>query len=127
MSLRGYCRTLIVFIACKPAMRITKLTTIASTGRLIKRSVKEFMSIFALRIYWRRIELRLWREIVVDRDRHSVAQLENSRAHDGFIRFQSIDNRHEIAARFAHPNKLLTNHLRFLPALRIFLFLNYKN
>ena len=27
MSLRGYCRTLIVFIACKPAMRMTKLTT----------------------------------------------------------------------------------------------------
>ena len=47
MSLRGYCRTLIVFIACKPAMRMTKLTTSASTGRLMKRSVKDFMSILA--------------------------------------------------------------------------------
>src|SRR5256886_872879 len=121
MSLRGYWRTLIVFIACKPAMRMTKLTTIASTGRLIKRSVKEFMSIFALRIYRGRIQLRLGRELVIDRDRHSVAQLENSRAHDGLIRLQSVDNRHEIAARFAHPNKLLTNHLRFVSALRIFL------
>src|ERR1700692_2888112 len=43
MSLRGYCRTLIVFIACNPAMRMTKLTTIASTGRRIKRSVNDFM------------------------------------------------------------------------------------
>src|SRR5438046_3277539 len=46
ISLRGYWRTLIVFIACKPAMRITKLTTSASTGRLMKRSVNDFMSNF---------------------------------------------------------------------------------
>src|SRR6266853_5321352 len=110
MSLRGYWRTLIVFIACKPAMRMTKLTTIASTGRLMKRSVKDFMSrisIFASRICRRRIHLRFRRESIVDRYRRSVAQFENSRAHDGFIRFQPIENRHEIAARFAHPNKLL--------------------
>src|SRR5437870_12158769 len=43
ISLRGYCRTLIVFIACKPAMRITKLTTNASTGRFMKRSVNDFI------------------------------------------------------------------------------------
>jgi hypothetical protein len=41
MSLRGYCRTFNVFIACNPAMRITKLITIASTGRLMKRSVND--------------------------------------------------------------------------------------
>src|SRR5437763_944846 len=46
MSLRGYWRTLIVRIACKPAIRITKLTTNASTGRLMKRSVNDFMSFF---------------------------------------------------------------------------------
>src|ERR1700731_2863602 len=90
ISLRGYCRTLIVFIACKPAMRMTKLTTIASTGRLMKRSVNDFMSIFASRIHWRRIQLRLRREVVVDRNRHSVAQFENPRAHDRFTRFQSV-------------------------------------
>src|SRR5437763_9876215 len=43
ISLRGYWRTLIVFIACKPAMRMTKLTTIASTGRLMNKSVKDFI------------------------------------------------------------------------------------
>src|SRR6266850_8212632 len=101
MSLRGYWRTLIVFIACNPAMRMTKLTTIASTGRLMKRSVNDFMSIFSLRIHWRRVHLRLRREFVVDRHRHSVAQFENSRAHDGLVGFQAIDNRHKIAARFA--------------------------
>src|SRR5438876_3980457 len=127
MSLRGYWRTLIVFIACKPAMRMTKLTTIASTGRLMKRSVKDFMSILGSRIYRRRIHLRFRREIIVDRYRHSIAQFENSRAHDGFIRFQPVDNRNEIAACFAHPNKLLTNRLRFLAALRVLLFLDHKN
>src|SRR5438552_8525427 len=43
MSLRGYCRTLMFFIACKPAMRITKLTTKASTGRFMNRSVNDFI------------------------------------------------------------------------------------
>src|SRR4029079_2773474 len=46
MSLRGYWRTLIVRIACKPAIRITKLTTNASTGRLMKRAVNDYMPIF---------------------------------------------------------------------------------
>src|SRR5437588_1576105 len=127
MSLRGYWRTLIVFIACKPAMRMTKLTTMASTGRLMKRSVKDFMSVFSSRIDRRRIHLGFRREVVVDRHRHSVAQFENSRADDGFIRLQSIDNRHEIAARFTHSNELLTNRLRFLARLRVFLFLDHKN
>src|SRR5216117_990913 len=54
ISLRGYCRTFrppkpaslgkrIGNTAFDPAMRITKLTTIASTGRLMKRSVNDFI------------------------------------------------------------------------------------
>ena len=39
MSLRGYCRTLSARIDCSPAIRMTRLTTIARTGRLTKRSV----------------------------------------------------------------------------------------
>src|SRR6266481_9558203 len=87
MSLRGYCRTLIVLIACKPAMRITKLTTNASTGRLIKRLVNDFMPVLAscIRRRWR--NLRVGCEIVIDRDGHSVAQLEHARAHDHFAGF----------------------------------------
>src|SRR5438132_3781282 len=96
MSLRGYWRTLIVFIACKPAIRMTKLTTIASTGRLMNRSVKDFIlnvrhserseaesknpvalqrSVFASssRIYRSWVYLRFGCEIVVDRHRHHVA------------------------------------------------------
>src|SRR5512132_1408986 len=54
MSLRGYCRTFrpprpancgknIGSIALGPAIRITKLTTIARTGRLMKRSLNDFI------------------------------------------------------------------------------------
>src|ERR1700736_4758643 len=95
ISLRGYWRTLIVFIACKPAMRITKLTTSARTGRLMKRSVNDFMSILAgvdlaSRVRWRRIHLRFGREIVVNCHGHAVAQFENASAHHRFASFQSV-------------------------------------
>src|SRR3954468_25063580 len=76
MSLRGYCRTLIVFIACKPAIRMTKLTTIANTGRRMKRSVNDFMSILRVDGCW--IHLWLRREIVVDRHWHFVQQFEDA-------------------------------------------------
>src|SRR5260370_40476418 len=84
-------------------------------------------SAFISRIHRRWIHLRSRREITVDRYQHSVAQFENSRAYDGFIRLQSVDDRDEIAARFAHPDKLLTNRLRFLTRLRVLLFLDHKN
>src|SRR6266704_3107629 len=118
MSLRGYCRTFsppspdrfgksMGRSAFVPAMRITKLTTIARTGRLMKRSVNDFMSIFQSRVNRSWIHLRLRREIVVDCHGHPVAQLENARAHDRFARLQPSRNRNEIAARFAHTHKLL--------------------
>src|ERR1041384_5721846 len=56
ISLRGNCRTVrpprpaycgknIGKMALDPAIRITKLTTIASPGRLMKRSVNDFISL----------------------------------------------------------------------------------
>src|ERR1700736_6033535 len=132
MSLRGYWRTLIVLIACKPAMRMTKLTTIASTGRLMKRSVNDFMSILAVvdlasRVHRRGIHLRFGREIVVDCHGHAVAQFENARAHHRFARFQPVVDRNEIAPCFAHPNKLLPDRLRLLTALRVLFRFDYEN
>src|SRR5450631_2402887 len=97
ISLRGYWRTLIVFIACNPAMRITKLITNASTGRLIKRSVNDFMSILTSTIGRCRRKLWFGSEIVVDRYRHSVAQFKNSRADDRFPGLQSRRDRNKIA------------------------------
>src|ERR1041384_1624358 len=125
MSLRGYWRTLIVFIACNPAMRMTKLTTIASTGRLMKRSVNDFMSILGIDWLW--IQLRFGRELVVDRHRHSVAQFENTCADNGLAAFQAVSDRHKITARFADFHKLLPDRLRFFTGLVVFLFLDHEN
>ena len=44
LSLRGYCRTLTERMAWMPAMMITRLTTRASTGRRMNRSVNDFMA-----------------------------------------------------------------------------------
>src|SRR5438876_10188896 len=48
MSLRGNCRTESDRMACSPAIRMTRLTTIARTGRLTKRSVNFIWSPFPL-------------------------------------------------------------------------------
>ena len=42
-SLSGYCRMLSERMACKPAIKMIRLTTVASTGRRMKISVKDFM------------------------------------------------------------------------------------
>src|SRR4029077_4131954 len=85
MSLRGYCRTLSARIDCRPAMRITRLTTIARTGRLTNRSVKRiFLAVLRLR---RRLVRRL--NLVVDENGCAVAKLEHARGNDLFLRLDA--------------------------------------
>src|SRR5215510_1294579 len=73
MSLRGYWRTLNARIDCSPAMRITRLTTIARTGRLTKRSVRRILTVLRL---WRGLVCRL--NLVVDENGCTVAKLEDT-------------------------------------------------
>src|SRR5215467_7191087 len=73
MSLRGYCRTLKERIDCKPAIRIARLTQIASTGRLTNRSVSFILVV--LRLGSRAVG-RL--HFVVDLDCSAVTQLEDA-------------------------------------------------
>ena len=112
-------------------MRITKLTTSASTGRRINRSVKllhvDLLVSRTHRVRGLWVQLRLWRKIVVDRHRHSVAQLEDAGADDCFPRFQTRRDRNKIAARFADANKLLPDRLRFLAGLFILLSFDHIN
>src|SRR2546421_11938613 len=76
LSSFGYWRTLSVRIACRPAMMMTRFTTIARTGRLTKMSVN-FNA--ASPILGMRGELRLDFDVVVDDDARAVAQLERAR------------------------------------------------
>src|SRR4029453_12376643 len=89
-----------------------------------KDSERFHVDLRSLRIYWVRIYLRFWREIVVDRHRHSVSQFENPCAYNDFAGLQSLRDRDKIAARFTDAHKLLPNHLRFSAGLFIFLFVD---
>src|SRR6266702_5678419 len=98
-SLRGYCRTLRVRSACTPAMTMSRLTTIAMTGRRMKRSVN-FMSSApgASRVGRARREVGLRRGGVAHRDRDTVPQLERSVAHDALAGGEAGGDLHEVAA-----------------------------
>src|SRR6185295_15870686 len=77
MSLRGYWRTDSERIDCSPAIRITRLTTIASTGRRTNRSVNFISAVLRLR---GRIVRGLHR--VVDEHGGAAPQLEHAGRHD---------------------------------------------
>src|SRR5512146_1334557 len=111
-SLRGYCRTLSVRIACTPAMTTIRLTTIAMTGRRMKRSVN-FMADArgGLLLARLRVELRLWRERVVHHHRHAVSQLERAAARDHLAGLHAADDLDEVAPTLAEPDELLAGHL----------------
>src|SRR5262245_51241072 len=102
MSLRGYCRTLRARIDCRPAMRITRLTTIARTGRLTNKSVNRILTILRFRS---RLVLRL--NLVVDNNGRAVAKFEDSGGDDFFSRFDSFNDGDLIAARGAELHELL--------------------
>src|SRR5690242_7635165 len=95
LSIFGYCRTLSVRIACSPATRISRFTTIASTGRLMKRSVKRTGPSTVLGT---RLELRLRHRLVAHHDRRAVAQLERACRHQLLPRLDAREDRDVVAA-----------------------------
>src|SRR5437870_451388 len=87
MSLRGYCRTLSARIDCRPAMRMTRLTTIARTGRFTNRSVS-----FILTVLWLGSALVGRLDFVVYENRRTVAKLEHTGADDLFASLKAREN-----------------------------------
>src|SRR5215475_11228153 len=73
ISLRGYCRTLSERMDCNPAIRITRLTTIARTGRLMNRSVKRMLTVLRFRS-----QAVGWLNLVVHEHCGAVAQFEDA-------------------------------------------------
>src|SRR5947207_8137 len=120
MSLRGNWRTESERTACSPAMRITRLTTMARTGRRMKRSVNFMMvarcllTVFRFR---RRQVSRLHR--VVDRHGCAGAQLEHARGHHFLARLDAGHHGDLVAARAAELHELLAHALVGLVRLRI--------
>src|SRR6266498_1067060 len=119
-SLRGYWRALSVRIAWTPAMTITRLTTIAMTGRRMNRSVSFMVGSGSL-VAGVRGELRLRREGVVHLDGGAVPQLEGAAAHDRLTRLQSVHHRDEVTSAFAGADELLVGDGGRLPAFLLLL------
>src|ERR1700756_1719086 len=108
ISLRGYCRTLNERIDCSPAIRITRFTTIARTGRFINRSVN-FMDFPCLAVLRFRSRIIPGLHFVVHVDRRSIAELENSRGHHFIPRVPPRHDRHLVTARPVNLHKLLAH------------------
>src|SRR5712675_1699059 len=102
-SLRGYCLTFSVRIACTPAMRIRRLTTSASTGRRMNRSVIDRTAPpLGVRRTGRR--LGVGRQGVIERDPRAVPQLENARGGHGLPRLEPVGDGDEVAAGQTEPH-----------------------
>src|SRR5687767_5845214 len=109
MSLRGYCRTLSERIDCSPAIRITRLTTIARTGRLTNRSVNFTGDPLASVVFRLRRRVVAGLHGVVDPHGRAVAQLEGARAHDLVAGGHAGNDRDLVPARAAELHELLAH------------------
>src|ERR1700723_1186996 len=86
---------------------MSRLTTLASTGRRMKRSVKAFIGdpSRAGRFGWN------WkRRRFVDRDRHVRLQLDLPGGHDALARPEAILDRNSLATGLADLNKAPLNN-----------------
>src|SRR5690606_28224166 len=78
----------------KPAITMTTLTTIAMTGRRMKRSVSFMMS----PVLGRRVGARVGRrDVVVDGDRSAVLELERARRDHGRACLEAVLDLDEVA------------------------------
>src|SRR5690606_38988479 len=93
----GYSRICRLNTACRPISRISRLTTVARTGRRMKISVKAIACGLLVRTHGRRVE----RDAVIDDDRRTRPQFELPRGDDDLARLQPLENLDAIAARFA--------------------------
>src|SRR6266536_1466991 len=108
MSVRGNCRTDRDRIACSPAIRITRLTTMARTGRRTKRSVN-FMFAALLAVFGFRSRVVAGLRLVVDLDGGAVAELEDARGHDFLPLLEAGGDRDLVSARGAELDDLLAH------------------
>src|ERR1017187_3451065 len=118
LSLRGYCRTTRLRIAWNPAIRITRFTTRASTGRRMNRSVNDFMAATlgsAIGRVRRQIVLR--RQLVVLDHRHAIPQLEDPGAHDALAWLKARFHAHKIPLRAPGADELLPHRQFRLPTV----------
>src|SRR3954467_6582833 len=117
-SLRGYWRTFSDLIAWTPAIRIRRLTTSATTGRLMNRSVN-FICASAVHGLGRDLGARS--QIVPHHHGHPVAQLEGAAAHHVLAGLKPGEHRHQVAAALAEADELLVGDQTRAPRIVLLL------
>src|SRR4051812_5366609 len=98
-------------MAWMPATMMTRLRTIARTGRRMNRSVSFMLRSAVVGV---RCELRRGLLRVVDRDRGVVTKLEGASGHDLLALLQAVTDRDEVATPVADANELLACDLDWL-------------
>src|SRR5215471_1003756 len=92
-------------MACTPAMTMARLTTIAMTGRRMKRSVSFMAERSLVGRLGRDFDLR--RQLVVHDHWHACVQLERAARDDGLAGGQARGDGHQVAAPLAEPHEPL--------------------
>src|SRR6478672_5136616 len=115
LSSFGYWRTFSVRMAWRPATMITRFTTIARTGLLMKMSVS-FMRSPVLRL---RGDVGLRALRVSQEDGRVVPQLERAAADDLLAGLHAVEDGDEVSARLAELHELLPRVLHGLAVLRL--------
>src|ERR1039458_6671835 len=118
LSLRGYCRTTRVRIAWTPAIRITRFTTRASTGRRMNRSVNDFMGAPWESTIGRAGGQVVFRcQIVLLDHGYAVLAVEDARTDNTAPGLEARLDAHEVSARVARPDELLPHRQFGLPVV----------
>src|SRR5271170_7603157 len=98
----GNCRTCSLKAAMPPISRMSRLTTVASTGRRMKRSVKVFIGLSSRSGRFRRGGKR---GRIVERDWRIGLELDLARGHHALAGPQPLLDRNPLAARLAETNQ----------------------
>src|SRR5712672_2338921 len=117
MSLRGYWRTESDRMDCNPAIRITRFTTTASTGRRMNRSVN-----FILTILRFRSGIVAGLNVVFHGDGGAAAQLEDARGHHFFAGLEPVEDGDLVAAHVADVHELLAHAAVGVAARTLYVF-----
>src|SRR5579871_4301436 len=91
--------------AIEPTSRMSRLTTLASTGRRMKRSVKEFMLSPLLSSLPRRLGGGRQGRAIVEHDRHVGLQLDLAGRHHFLARLHALGDSDALAANRPEPDE----------------------
>src|SRR6476469_1045763 len=111
----GYCRIGSLASDWRPMSRISRLTTVARTGRLMKMSVKRM----AAGLFRRARHLRLGQGAVVDPDLGALLQLQLTDNDHAFTGFHPLIDRHPVLARLARPHEAALDLIELLLRRRL--------